>query len=161
MQVRSPRPQPRIYSNPTPPPRKPPGGEEEFHWDRALALPAGVFGGASAIFSGLTHLAEKYPPGGVQLDPTRGLVRNPEFTRPFTYGRPGHQLQPMIALASTAIHGIKGTLEFSRGLETGDRRLQWAGALDMGIAAGSALSLLNPGAGAAVTVGLLGLRSVF
>ncbi len=123
-------------------------------------MPAGVFGGASAIVGGLTYLADRYPPGGVQLDPVRGIVRNPEFTRPFAPGEAGHRLQPMIAFASTAIHGVRGTLELSRGFESGDRELQLAGALDLGIAVGSAASVFNPGVGAAVTVGFLGLRSV-
>ena len=160
MQVNSLRPQLRSYNSPPPQQPEPPPQEDEFHWDKALALPAGVFGGASAIFSGLTHLADRYPPGGVQLDPTRGIVRNPEFTRPFMDGGAGHRLQPMIAVASTALHGIKGTIELTRGFETGDKGLQLAGALDVAIAMSSAASIVVPGPAAAITVGFLALRSI-
>ncbi len=147
---------------PAPTPQPAPQPQEDFKWSHALQVPAYTYAGASGALSGLVAFADRFPPGGVTINPGHGtgIIRNPDWTRHFTDGSVFQHAQPILAGVSALICLTRGTLELSEGMKTGNVRQQWAGALDLGIAAASVLQIASPGVGAAATLGLAVARGV-
>ena len=143
------------------PPRPPqPQPDEPFYWDKAMALPAYTFGPAAGALAGLSAYSDAFPPGGITINPG-GVHLNPEFTRHFQPGTTLRQLTPLLAIASTGVHLVRGGFELERGLRENDQHLKVAGALDLGIAATSALTLAAPAAGGISTLALGLARGVW
>jgi hypothetical protein len=137
-----------------------PSQGEKIDWPVALALPAYVYGGGSAVLSTLSGYADTHPYGGVTINPGRGIRFNPEWTRHFGEYSTLRQLQPIVAGIAAAVHGVRGALELHQGIQGGKARLKLAGALDLGLAAASALSMAAPGTGGALSLVLLAGRAV-
>lgn len=118
-----------------------------------MALPAYTFGPAAGALAGLAAYSDAFPPGGVTINPG-GVHVNPDFTRHFQPGTTWRQLTPLLAIASTGVHLVRGGFELERGLRENNQHLKVVGALDLGIAAASALSLAAPAAGGLSTLAL-------
>lgn len=144
----------------TPPAAPPPGNGDQFTWRGALALPAYTYSAASGTLSGLAAFADRFPAGGVTINPGSGIIANPEWTRHFEDGMPLRNAQPILAGIAATVSLARGTLELSEGLETGNDHLQMAGGLDLAIAASSALQIVSPAAGAAATLTLTAARLI-
>lgn len=140
-----------------PAPLRPPQPEGPVDWGKAMALPAYAYGSVSAALSAASGYADANPAGGVRIGPG-GIRANPEWTRNLAPHTTARQIQPILAAVSAGVHLLRGSVELSQGLESGDRRLQIAGALDLGLAASSALCVASPGVGGAVSLGLLAAR---
>lgn len=123
-----------------------PAPRDEFRWSKALALPAYVYGGASATLSSLVSYAAAHPPGGVVIGPA-GMRRLPRWTRHFSPGSPLHSLQPILAGISAGVQLVRGGAELAEGYRRGDRTGLVAGSLDLALAAVSAVSTVSPGVG--------------
>ncbi|MEW6278372.1 MAG: hypothetical protein AB1758_07115 [Candidatus Eremiobacterota bacterium] len=131
-----------------------------IRWGEALALPAYTYGTASGALSAAAGYAAAHPPGSFTFHPTDGISLSPEWTRNFYEGSTLSRLQPILAGVSALVHGVRGGFELAEGLRESNGRKQLAGALDLGIAATSALSLASPGIGGAATLGLVAARAV-
>jgi len=145
---------------PAAPSAPPPPAQNQETWTGALALPAYTYGSASAALSGLTAFAERFPAGGITINPGRGIVANPEWTRAFGEGSVAARMAPVLAGLSAGIHLIRGGLELSEGMRANDNRLQVAGLLDLGIAGMSALQIASPVYGTVGAVALIAARAV-
>lgn len=133
--------------------------QDQFSWSKALALPAYSFGAAAASVSALSAFADRFPAGGVTINPG-GIVPNPEWTRYFAPESPLGAAQPILAAFSAGICLVRGALELNEGMETGDVRTQLAGALDLGLAAASALQIASPGVAGAAGLALIVARGL-
>jgi hypothetical protein len=130
---------------------------DSVDWGKALALPAYAYAGASGALTGLTSFAAHFPPGGVIINPT-GVTPNPTWTRYFVDGSVAHQAQPLLALASVGVCGVRAAFELSQAARTRDSHLQTAGLLDLSIAGMSAVQLVAPITGTIATLALTLVR---
>ncbi|MBI3927668.1 MAG: hypothetical protein HY319_19165 [Armatimonadetes bacterium] len=137
---------PEVLSR-APAPAPSPEPEDGFEWRLALQAPAYTYGTLSAALSGLSAFADRFPPGGITINP-RGIHRNPEWTRAFTEGSFLRFMQPWVAGASAGVHLVRGVLELNKGQNL-------AGMLDLSLSASSLLSITAPGTGAALSTALL------
>lgn len=133
--------QPAAQEAPAPPP------QDKFDWGKALLLPAYAYGGGSAALSGLAAYADRFPPGGITINPG-GIHRNPEWTRAFTEGSVMRDVQPIVAGVSAVLLLARSAAELKEGQNT-------AAALDLAAAITSGVSMIAPGQGALLTAGLL------
>lgn len=131
----------------------PPSSDDRFSWSEALALPSNSFLGASAGLSTLTSYADRFPAGGVTINPS-GIHLNPEWTRDFGPGSAAHDLQPVLAGVAWAVSFARGCVEIGEVARTGDRAMLVAGTLDLALSCSCALQFASPGLGAAATIGL-------
>jgi hypothetical protein len=133
---------------------------DSFFWSGALALPDYVYGGTSAALSAATGFAARFPAGGVTINPG-GIIQNPDWTRSFQPDSLAAHAQPILAGFAAAIAVTRGMCELqaaARRDSGGVSRLAVAGGLDLALGAASMASMVYPGVGGAISLGLFGAR---
>ena len=136
-------------------PRKP--ADAPPFWAGALELPAYVWGGGSAALATVSGYADRFPAGGVTINPT-GIIRNPEWTRNLESGQPLRDALPIVAAFAAGINAVRGAVELTHGMRTGSTKLQLAGGVDLLLAATSALQIASPGLAGAASLALTAAR---
>lgn len=136
-----------------------PAAGDRFDWSKALALPAYTYGALASGLSAASAYADAHPAGGIVIGPG-GIHRNPEWTRHLASHTLLRQVQPILAGVSAGLHLVRGALEVRDGLRDSDSRRLLAGALDLGLAATSALAVVSPGVGGMASLAFMAGRIV-
>ncbi|MHB2015949.1 MAG: hypothetical protein ACYCW6_03275 [Candidatus Xenobia bacterium] len=136
-------------ARPTALPRKAAAEQPPF-WAGALQLLGDVWGGGSAVLATLSGYSDRFPAGGVTINPT-GFIRNPEWTAHFETGQPLRDALPIVACFAAGITAARGSVELAHGMRL-------AGSIDMLLALTSALQIGSPGLAGAASLALAATR---
>ena len=152
----------RLVAEPTMPRRE--GAEaaeprDEVRWSKALQLPGYVYGTGAAALSGLYGFSQRFPYGGVTINPN-GIVLNPEWTRHFAPDTLAAHAQPVMATVATGLFAVRGCMEFYEGIKHDDNQAVIAATVDIGLATASLLQVVYPCGGAAATLALTAVRGL-
>lgn len=136
-----------------------PAPRDGFLWSKALELPAYTYGVGAAALSGLYGYAQRFPYGGVTINPN-GIVLNPEWTRHFAPDTLAGQAQPILAGVAAGLCLLRGGFEYYEGVKHNDSKAFLASTLDIALAGASVMQLVHPAGGAAAALALAAARGV-
>lgn len=152
-------PQRLVASAPTPAGDSTSTPRDGFCWSKALQLPAYTYGVGGAALSGLYGYAQRFPYGGVTINPN-GIVLNPEWTRHFAPDSLAGRAQPILASVAAGLCLVRGGFEYYEGIKHNDNQALLASMLDFGLAGASVMQLVHPAGGAAAALALAAARGV-